>query len=144
MYLKDKMIELKNNVLSYGFGDEAEEIRFFKHQKILVLGRLLYYYKLYQNESNRPPSYVLGLSYYQCEIEKLKTVFERNLPSSSITVWCYVSGLLLLQTGVDGVQLGSRHIPFRAGNGVIHGCLANRNGTTVSLPDETVARICGG
>lgn len=79
MYLKDKMIELKNHVLSHGFGDETEEIRFFKHQKPLVLGRLLYYYKLYQIESNRPPSYELGLSYYQCEIEKLKAVFERNL-----------------------------------------------------------------
>lgn len=79
MYLKDKMIELKRFVLSREFKDEAEEIRFFKCQKPLILGRLLYFYKLYQIESNRPPCYELALGYYQCEIEKLKALFERSL-----------------------------------------------------------------
>lgn len=78
-YLKGKMIELKNFALSREFKDDAEEIRFFKYQKPLILGRLLYFYKLYQIESNRPPSYELAVGYYQCEIEKLKTVFERSL-----------------------------------------------------------------
>lgn len=78
-YLKDRMIELKNFALSREFKDDAEEIRFFKYQKPLILGRLLYFYKLYQIESNRPPSYELATGYYQCEIEKLKTVFERSL-----------------------------------------------------------------
>lgn len=78
-YLKDKMIELKDFALSHKFKDDAEEIRFFKYQKPLILGRLLYFYKLYQIESNRPPSYELATGYYQCEIEKLKTVFERSL-----------------------------------------------------------------
>lgn len=78
-YLKGKMIELKNFALSREFKDDAEEIRFFKYQKPLILGRLLYFYKLYQIESNRPPSYELATGYYQCEIEKLKTVFERSL-----------------------------------------------------------------
>lgn len=78
-YLKDRMIELKGFALSHKFKDDAEEIRFFKYQKPLILGRLLYFYKLYQIESNRPPSYELATGYYQCEIEKLKTVFERSL-----------------------------------------------------------------
>lgn len=78
-YLKGKMIELKNFALSREFKDDAEEIRFFKYQKPLILGRLLYFYKLYQIESNRPPSYELAVGYYQGEIEKLKTVFERSL-----------------------------------------------------------------
>ena len=73
------MIELKNFALSREFKDDAEEIRFFKYQKPLILGRLLYFYKLYQIESNRPPNYELAAGYYQCEIEKLKTVFERSL-----------------------------------------------------------------
>ena len=50
-YLKDKMIELKDFALSHKFKDDAEEIRFFKYQKPLILGRLLYFYKLYQIES---------------------------------------------------------------------------------------------
>lgn len=79
MYLKNKMVEMKKFVLSHEFEGDAEEIRFFKHQKPLILGRLLYYYKLFQIESNRPPSHELGISYYQCEVEKLKTLFERNL-----------------------------------------------------------------
>ena len=78
-YLKGKMIELKNFALSREFKDDAEEIRFFKYQKPLILGRLLYFYKLYQIESNRPPNYELAVGYYQGEIEKLKTVFERSL-----------------------------------------------------------------
>lgn len=79
MYLKGKVVELKNFALSREFKDDTEEIQFFKSQKPLVLGRLLYYYKLYQIESNRPPCHELAVSYYQCEIEKLKTVFERSL-----------------------------------------------------------------
>lgn len=78
-FLKEKMVELKGFALSHKFKDDAEEIRFFKYQKPLILGRLLYFYKLYQIESNRPPSYELATGYYQCEIEKLKTVFERSL-----------------------------------------------------------------
>ena len=98
-FLKEKMVELKDFALSHKFkddaeeirffkyqkplilekSDDAEEIRFFKYQKPLILGRLLYFYKLYQIESNRPPSYELATGYYQCEIEKLKTVFERSL-----------------------------------------------------------------
>ena len=78
-FLKEKMVELKGFALSHKFKDDAEEIRFFKYQKPLILGRLLYFYKLYQIESNRPPSYELAVGYYQCEIEKLKTVFERSL-----------------------------------------------------------------
>ena len=78
-YLKDKVIELKHVVLSREFKDDAEEIRFFKYQKPLILGRLLYFYKLYQIESNRPPCHELAVGYYQCEIEKLKTAFERSL-----------------------------------------------------------------
>lgn len=79
MFLKDKMVELKNFALSREFKDDAEEIRFFKCQKPLILGRLLFFYKLYQIESNRPPCDELAVTYYQCEIERLKTVFERNL-----------------------------------------------------------------
>lgn len=79
MFLKDKMIELKKFASSHSFEDDMEEIRFFKYQKPLILGRLLYFYKLYQIESKRPPSREFSMSYYQCEIEKLKAVFERNL-----------------------------------------------------------------
>lgn len=78
-YLKDKMTELKNFALTHEFEDDAEEIQFFKYRKPLILGRMLYFYKLYQIESNRPPCHELAMSYYQCEIEKLKSLFERNL-----------------------------------------------------------------
>ena len=41
-FLKEKMVELKDFALSHKFKDDAEEIRFFKYQKPLILGRLLY------------------------------------------------------------------------------------------------------
>lgn len=79
MFLKDRMAELKAFALSREFKDDAEEIRFFKYQKPLILGRLLFFYKLYQIESNRPPCPELAVSYYQSEIEKLKSAFEKSL-----------------------------------------------------------------
>lgn len=78
-FLKEKMVELKDFALSHKFKDDAEEIRFFKYQKPLILGRLLYFYKLYQIESKRPPSYELAAGYYQGEIEKMKAAFENSL-----------------------------------------------------------------
>ena len=44
-FLKEKMVELKDFALSHKFKDDAEEIQFFKYQKPLILGRLLYFYK---------------------------------------------------------------------------------------------------
>lgn len=79
MFLKEKIIELKKFALSHEFKDDAEEIRFFKYQKPLILGRLLYFYKLYRIESNRPPSYELATGYYQGEIEKMKAAFEKSV-----------------------------------------------------------------
>lgn len=78
-FLKEKMVELKDFALSHKFKDDAEEIRFFKHQKPLILGRLLYFYKIFQIESNRPPCCELAAGYYQAEIEKMKTTFEKSL-----------------------------------------------------------------
>lgn len=78
-YLKKKMSELKTFTLSHEFKDDAEEILFFKYRKPQLFGRLLYFYKLYQIESNRPPCHAFATGYYQCEVEKLKQLFERNL-----------------------------------------------------------------
>lgn len=36
-FLKEKMVELKDFALSHKFKDDAEEIRFFKYQKPLIL-----------------------------------------------------------------------------------------------------------
>ena len=77
LFLKDKLIELKQSVLSEPFGDEAEEIVFFKYQKPLLLGRLMFFYKVLHIESHCPPCTELADDYYRKQQEGQKLFFDR-------------------------------------------------------------------
>lgn len=76
-FLKDKLIELKQGVLSEPFGDETEEITFFKYQKPLLLGQLMFFYKVLHIESHCPPCMELADDYYRKQQETQKLFFER-------------------------------------------------------------------
>lgn len=75
-FLKDKLSELKQGVLSEPFGDETEEITFFKYQKPLLLGRLMFFYKVLHIESNCPPCAELADDYYRKQQEGQKLFFD--------------------------------------------------------------------
>lgn len=75
--LKEKLTELKEAVKSGSFSDETEEITFFKHQKPMLLGRLIYFYKVLYIESNCPPCNELADEYYRRQQEELKMFFDQ-------------------------------------------------------------------
>lgn len=77
LFLKEKLAELKQTILSEQFKDEAEEITFFKHQKPLLLGRLIFFYKILHIESNCPPCMELMTDYYRKQQEEQKLFFDR-------------------------------------------------------------------
>lgn len=77
LFLKDKLIELKLTILSESFKDETEEITFFKYQKPLLLGRLIFFYKVLHIESNCPPCMELTNEYYRKQQEEQKLFFDR-------------------------------------------------------------------
>lgn len=53
-YLRDLLLRVKNKILREGFKDESEEINFFKNIKPQILGRLIYYNKVFRLETSCP------------------------------------------------------------------------------------------
>lgn len=49
--LQDVLTDLRNELQTYVFSSKEEEIFFFKNQKPELLGRLLYFYKIYRIET---------------------------------------------------------------------------------------------
>lgn len=78
-FLNEKLTELKEVVKSGSFSDENEEITFFKHQKPMLLGRLIYFYKVLHIESNCPPCGELADEYYRRQQEELKIFFDQHV-----------------------------------------------------------------
>ena len=79
-YLKGKNREMKMYVLAHPFEDVHQEIHFFKYCKPALLGRLLYYYRVFQIECGCPPCRVLADIHYRQELERFKVFMERYLP----------------------------------------------------------------
>lgn len=78
-FLKEKLTELKQIIISNSFDNEESEITFFKHQKPSLLGRLMFYYKVFNVESGLPiiPEQIDG--YYMSKQEELKIFFDNNV-----------------------------------------------------------------
>ena len=53
-YLQNALNELKKSLLEYGFPNEEDEIEFFRKTKPLILGKLIYYNKVYKIETCCP------------------------------------------------------------------------------------------
>lgn len=78
-FLKENLNRLRRIVESNSFHDEAEEIIFFKYKKPMLLGRLLYFYKILRIESQRPIEEEDLDAYYGKQQEELKLFFDRHL-----------------------------------------------------------------
>ena len=53
-YLRELLVELKDSLVREGFEDEAEEINFFKNIKPQLLGKLIFYNKVFRIETSCP------------------------------------------------------------------------------------------
>ncbi|GAA5089433.1 hypothetical protein GCM10023210_14260 [Chryseobacterium ginsengisoli] len=51
IFIREVLIQLKGHVLKNGFSNKSEEIEFFRRIKPEILGKLIYYNKLYRIET---------------------------------------------------------------------------------------------
>ena len=71
--------EVKEFVLKKGFKNVDEEIRFFKHQKPVIVSKLIYYNAIYKIETRKPYGAKRTKKYLCKELKKLKRFFDSNL-----------------------------------------------------------------
>lgn len=71
--------EVKEYVLNRGFKNVDEEIHFFKHQKPLIVSKLIYYNAIYKIETKKPYGAKPIKKYLNNELRKLKRYFDNNL-----------------------------------------------------------------
>ena len=78
--LRNILIDLKNQLQTYVFASKEEEISFFKNQKPELLGRLLYFYKIYRIETQCPTGSNEVIKHHiNMELDSLTYFFNRNL-----------------------------------------------------------------
>lgn len=75
----DCLLEIKEYVLENGFKNVAEEIRFFKYQKPVIVAKLIYYNEIYKIETKKPNATKSIRKYLNAELKKLKKFFDNNL-----------------------------------------------------------------
>lgn len=71
--------EVKEHILKKGFKDKEEEIRFFKHQKPILVSKLIYYNSIYKIETKKPYGSKPIKKHLNKELKKLKRYFDNNL-----------------------------------------------------------------
>lgn len=82
-YLRELLFDLKNKITQEGFEDEAEEINFFKNIKPQILGKLIYYNKVYRIETSCPVyNGKMYHAYFTNELEELKQEFSEHIRNS--------------------------------------------------------------
>lgn len=69
----------KSFILNRGFESLDEEIQFFKHQKPVIVSKLIYYNAIYKIETKKPYGAKPIRKYLNKELKKLKRFFDHNL-----------------------------------------------------------------
>lgn len=79
-FLQNTIQNLKEKVLNNGFENEIEEINFFKIIKPQILGKLIYYNKVFRIETTCPVNEgKLYQRYYESQLKILKHEYEENI-----------------------------------------------------------------
>lgn len=77
LLLKDLLNQLKAFVIDSGFDSEQQEIEFFKNIKPQILGKLIFYNKVYRIETSCPvPNGKLLFKYFSDQLEQLKRIYK--------------------------------------------------------------------
>lgn len=75
----ESLADLKDFVVKNNFKNVEEEIHFFKHQKPIVVSKLIYYNAIYKIETRKPYGTKRTKKYLYKELKKLKRFFDNNL-----------------------------------------------------------------
>ncbi|MFT4062260.1 MAG: RteC domain-containing protein [Edaphocola sp.] len=83
LYLQNLLNELKVYLTKYGFSDDEDEIDFFKNIKPQILGKLIYYNKVYRIETTCPVSNgKMYYSYFSAQLATLKREYIEHICNS--------------------------------------------------------------
>ena len=78
--LRTLLSQMKSHVLENGFADDNEEIEFFKNIKPQILGKLIYYNKVFRIESSCPVGTgKLYHKYFSNELDQLKQEYKEHI-----------------------------------------------------------------
>ncbi|HTO16452.1 MAG TPA: RteC domain-containing protein [Edaphocola sp.] len=80
LFLKELLCTIKAKVLQAGFTNEQQEIDFFKNIKPQILGKLIYYNKVFRIETTCPVSNgEIHQSYYESLLKSLKSEYKESI-----------------------------------------------------------------
>jgi len=83
LYLQDLLFSVKSNIVTNGFKSETDEIRFFRTIKPQILGKLIYYNKVYRLETTCPVSNgKMYYSYFSTQLANLKREYTEHICNS--------------------------------------------------------------
>lgn len=81
--LQEQLLRMKSHVLEKGFSDNVEEINFFKNIKPQLLGKLIFYNKVFRIESSCPvPGGKLYRKYFSSEMQHLNEEYREHTCNS--------------------------------------------------------------
>lgn len=109
-FLRNLLSEMKDHITEHGFSNDNEEIEFFKTIKPQILGKLLYYNKVFRIETASPvQDGKMHYKYFSNEMHELKQEFKEYSYNSDFYRY-YRSG----RTDMDHIffQLGNININF--------------------------------
>ncbi len=79
VFLRNLLSDLKKYVMDNGFRDDNEEIVFFKTIKPQILGKLIYYNKVFRIETSRPINVgKMYFNYFSDELQELKQEYKEH------------------------------------------------------------------
>ena len=82
-YLRELLFTIKNKILKDGFKDDFEEINFFKNIKPQILGKLIYYNKVFRIETSCPVNDgKMYFTFFSNELEGLKQEYNEHICNS--------------------------------------------------------------
>ena len=80
LFLKEMLCSIKTKVLRDGFKDDLQEIDFFKNIKPQILGKLIYYNKVFRIETICPVSNgKIYQNYYENQLKALKSEYKESI-----------------------------------------------------------------
>ena len=88
LYLQDLLFEVKKQIVERGFKNDEEEIKFFRTIKPQILGKLIYYNKVYRIETTCPVSNgKMYYSYFSNQLANLKRDYVEHLCNSDFYIF---------------------------------------------------------
>lgn len=111
MYLQDLLFSVKNSIISEGFKSEDEEVNFFRTIKPQILGKLIYYNKIYRIETACPVNNgKIYENYFSNQLSNLKREYMEHICNSDFYRY-YRSG----RTDRDNIYFKRGHINYHDG-----------------------------